>query len=268
MKKAKLEEKIAEYLNGEMSLQQKEELKEFLKQTGYEFSELSDLENLFKQLDEFHVPEPSEKMDDRFYLMLDEFKVKASKIEQRQEKAVSIFQSFFPQKYIPQVAYSLLLLIIGWAAGTWILPNSRYENQLFQMSSQIREMRQVVMLTMIDQPSVTERIKAVNIANNFDKVDDKIINALLYTLNNDPNENVRIITVEALVEFANDPRVREGLIQSITKQESPLVQIALADAMLTLQEKKAVEQFNRLLEKKDLNDTVRNRLEKTVTILM
>ena len=268
MKKEKLEELFAEYLNSEISLQQKEKLKEILKQNGYKLDELSDLESLYNQLDEFQVPEPDEKMDDRFYSMLEEYKEKERKSEQKREKAVAIFKSLFPQKYLPQVAYSLLLLIIGFTAGAWIFQNSKYENQIVQMNSQIQEMQQVMMLTLIDQPSATERIKAVNIVNNFDQVDDKIIDALLRTLNNDPNENVRLVAVETLVEFANNPRVREGLIQSITKQESPLVQIALADVMLALQEKKAVEQFNRLMERKDLNDTVRNRLEKTVNVLM
>ena len=268
MKKAKFEERIAEYLSGEMSPQQKEELKQILKQNGYELNDLEDLENMFKELDEFRVPEPSKKMDDRFYSMIEEFKGKERKIEKKKEKVDSIFNSLFPQKYIPQLAYSLLLLIIGWAVGTWIFPTTKYENQLTQMSTQIREMRQVMMLSMLDLPSATERIKAVNITNKLDNVGDKIIKALLYTLNNDPNENVRIITVEALVDFADDPRVRKGLIQSITKQESPLVQIALADAMLVLQGKNAVEQFKQLLQKKDLNDTVRNRLERTVNFLM
>lgn len=268
MNKAKLEEKIAEYLNGDMSPQQKEELKEFLKQNRCELNELSDLENLFNQLKNFQVPDISERMDDRFYSMLEEFKEKEHKREQKQEKAVTLFNSLFQKKYIPQMAYSLILLIIGWIAGTWILPSSKYEHQMAQMSSQIQDMREVLMLTLLDQPSATERIKAVNITNTFTDVDERVINALLSTLNNDPNENVRLVTVEALLEFADNPRVREGLVQSITKQKSPLVQIELADAMLALQEKKAVEQLKRLLEKKDLNDTVRNRLERTVNALM
>ena len=268
MKKEKLEELVAEYLNRDMSPQQKEELKSFLKKNGCELDELSDLENIFNQLDEFQVPEPSEKMYDGFYSMLEEYQEKERKSEKKKEKAASIFQSFFPQKYIPQIAYSLLLLIIGWAAGAWILPSSKYENQIVQMTSQIQEMREVMMLTMIDQPSATERIKAVNLTNNFETVDDKIIRALLKTLNHDENENVRLVTVEALYEFANNPKVREGLIQSISKQNSPLVQIALADIMISLQEKKSIEQFNELLKKKDLNDTVRHRLQETVTVLM
>ena len=268
MKKEKLEELVAEYLNGDMSPQQKEEFKKILKQNGFALNELLELENLFNQLDDFEVPEPSEKMDEYFYSLLEEFKEKEQKSDQKKENAVSFFQSFFPQKYIPQIAYSLLLLIIGWAAGAWILPSSRYENQIVQMTSQIQDMREMMMLTMIDQPSATERIKAVNLTNNFETADDKIVHALLKTLNNDENENVRLITVEALYEFADNPKVREGLIQSISKQESPLVQIALADIMISLQEKKSIDQFNELLKKKDLNDTVRHRLQETVTVLM
>ena len=268
MKKEKLEALIAEYLNGDMAPQQKEELKQVLEKNGFNLNELSDLENISDQLNELQVPEPSEKMDENFYSMLEDFKEKERKSEQKREKAVSFFQSFFPQKYIPQIAYSLLLLIIGWAAGTWITPNSKYENQMVQMTSQIQDMREMMMLTLIDQPSATERIKAVNITNNFETVDDKIIRALLKTLNNDENENVRLITVEALYEFADNPKVREGLILSISKQESPLVQIALADIMISLQEKKSIDQFNELLKKKDLNDTVRHRLQETITVLM
>jgi hypothetical protein len=132
----------------------------------------------------------------------------------------------------------------------------------------MKEMRQMIMLTMIEQSSASERIKAVNLTNEFNEVNDTIIRAMFKTLNHDPNENVRLVTVEALVEFADNPRVRQGLIQSISRQSSPLVQLALADIMITLQEKKSIEEFNKLLSRRDLNDSVRNRIENTVNLLM
>ena len=113
MNKEKLEELVVEYLNGAISSQQKEKLRGILQEHGFTLNQLSDLENIFNQLGEFHVPEPSEKMDDRFYSMLEEMKEKAQKREQRHKKVISMVQSFFPQKYIPQIAYSLLLLLIG-----------------------------------------------------------------------------------------------------------------------------------------------------------
>ena len=162
----------------------------------------------------------------------------------------------------------IFLLIIGWAVGSWITPGSRKDAQLTQMSAEIREMREMMVLTLIDQSSVTQRIKAVNLTNSLDDVDERVIQALLKTLNNDPNENVRLVTVEALYEFADNAIVREGLIQSISKQESALVQLALADVMVALHEKRSIEQFNELLKRRDLNDAVRGRIEKTVRVLL
>jgi hypothetical protein len=53
-------------------------------------------------------------------------------------------------------------------------------------------------------------------------------------------------------------------VQSITQQESPLVQAALADVMLHLQEKRAIRPLKKLLEQKDLNQMVRSRIEETI----
>ena len=268
MDKKKLEELIIDFLNGDMDSRQEAEFRNILKQEGFDPDELSDLENIFSRLDRFEVPEPSEKMDEGFYAMLENYKGEIADREGRTKRLFSVFESFFPQKYLPQIAYSLILLIIGWGAGTWLTPGSGYKTQIGQMSTEIREMREMMMFTLIDQPSAADRIKAVNLTNNFESVNDKVVNALLTTLNNDANESVRLITVEALYEFADNPRVREGLILSIIDQESPLVQLALADVMIGLQEKKSIEHFENLLKKKDLNDSVRNRLEQTVRILM
>jgi hypothetical protein len=82
-------------------------------------------------------------------------------------------------------------------------------------------MRQTMLLTMLEQPSATDRLKAVTYTDELDEVDDKVIDALLQTLNNDPNVNVRLVTVEALHKLASHPKVRQGLIQSITRRNLP-----------------------------------------------
>lgn len=268
MEKTNIEELILEYLKEDLSSEQREKLVKALKQAGYTENDISELESVKSHLKEFVVPEPGEGMDHRFYSMLNEHKQVAQERARKRERARSLFKSVFPQKYLPQVAYSLVLFALGWSVRTWLVPDSRTNNQMTQMSEEIREMREMVMLSLIDESSVTKRIKAVNIANNFNQVDDKIIQALLTTLNNDPNENVRVITAETLHEFADNPKVREGLIRSIVHQESPLVQIALADIMISMNEKRSVDSFRELLTKKDLNDTVRARIERTIQVLI
>ena len=95
-------------------------------------------------------------------------------------------------------------------------------------------------------------------------VDLKVIDALLTTLNEDPNVNVRLATLGALTKLADDPRVREGLVHSIEQQDSPIMQLAIADVMVKLQEKRSVRSLQRLLNKKDINPKVKLNIEKSI----
>jgi hypothetical protein len=139
--------------------------------------------------------------------------------------------------------------------------------QLEALTAQVHEMRELMMLSLLQNPSASERLRAVSYTSEIRHVNPNIAAALLATLNNDPNVNVRLTTLEALTHFARDPAVREGLIQSILQQDSPLVQAALADAMLKLQEKRAIQPFKKLLQQKDLNSMVRVKIEQTITRL-
>jgi hypothetical protein len=87
-------------------------------------------------------------------------------------------------------------------------------------------------------------------------------------LNEDPNVNVRLSTLEALVKLSREPRVREGLVRSINLQESPIMQSAIADVMVKLQEKSSVQYLKRLMNKKGLNQMVKLNIEKSIQKLI
>jgi hypothetical protein len=61
--------------------------------------------------------------------------------------------------------------------------------------------------------------------------------------------------------FVNQPSVRQGLIQSLSRQTSPLVQIALIDLIVELREKRATEALKELIEKEKINNEVKQRAE-------
>ena len=94
------------------------------------------------------------------------------------------------------------------------------------------------------------------------------MDALFTTLNEDPNVNVRLATLDALVKLAHDPKVREGLVRSIDLQDSPIMQSAIADVMVKLQEKSSVQYLQKLLGKKDLNQMVKINIEKSIQKLI
>ena len=125
-----------------------------------------------------------------------------------------------------------------------------------------------MMLSLLKDPSASQRIQAVSYTEELSSVDLKVIGALFTTLNEDPNVNVRLATLEALVRLAGEPRVREGLVRSIDLQDSPLMQSAIADAMVKLQEKSSVKSLQRLLNKKDLNKMVKINIEKSIQKLI
>jgi hypothetical protein len=170
-----------------------------------------------------------------------------------------------------QMVYSIVLLLVGLSLGLLLSrpaapppATPATGGQLDSLSAQIREMKQSMAISLLENPSASERIRAVNYTNEISKANKQVIDALLETLNNDPNVNVRLVTLEALVKFANEPAVRQGLVQSIANQESPLLQSAIADVMVKLQEKRSVRSFRELLQKKDLNDAIRNKIELSI----
>jgi hypothetical protein len=227
---------------------------------------------LWEQMGKLPVPEPSKDVKTRFHAMLDTFKAEE---EAKKEGIFQIllerFKTLFAYKLAYNWAYAMILIVISSGAGYFIgKPNSELaanNNEVKRLASEVQDMKQMMMLSMLENPVATERLKAVSYTQELNNVDDQVIDALLTTLNFDQNENVRLVTLEALIQLADNPKVREGLVQSLLTQESPLMQVALADAMVKLQEKRSVKQFKELLRKENLNDAVKGKIEKTILVL-
>ena len=96
----------------------------------------------------------------------------------------------------------------------------------------------------------------------------KVTNALLETLNNDENVNVRLAAIEALKPYSKNGTVREQLIRSIANQDSPLVQVALAEAMAQLQVKSSVKELRKILESDKTPDDAKTRIKQSIDVLI
>ena len=267
-KKKEIEAWIMDYLNGNLSPPDEIYFFRILKEEGYDPDKLKDMETLNKNLEQIPIPEPSEQMHKNFYNMLEEEKSRLSKVNPLVESILLRIEQLLAPVFLSRVAYIFLLIFAGWTAGYWIIPNRQFEVRTGILMNEIKEMRETITLTLLQQPKATERLKAISYTNEVVNPDIKVIMALLNTLDRDPNINVRLGSLDALVEYVGNPVVREGLINSITKQDSPLVQVALADIMIALQEKRSVPELKKLLEKRDLNETAKERLEQSIKILL
>jgi len=85
------------------------------------------------------------------------------------------------------------------------------------------------------------------------------VSALLDTLMHDPNVNVRLASIDALKRFADQDVVRRGALDTLPRQASPLVQIALIDFLLETQGPEAAGVLRRLAGDMMLDKAVRDR---------
>jgi hypothetical protein len=233
--------------------------------------ELDAMKALWLDMGQIETPAPSEHMQVNFEAMLKLYKEeeagKTGFLTGLKEKLNNLWQW---QPRLP-MAYNLIIILISFACGYWVFSTGnggQQDKQLEALSSQVHELKQTMMLAMLENPSASERIKGVSYTSEIKHVDQQVIDALLATLNNDPNVNVRLSTLDALSQLAGHPEVRAGLIQSITEQDSPLMQSAIADVMLKLQEKKSVGSFKQLLKQKNLDHGVRNKIKETINSLI
>ncbi|MEO8172702.1 MAG: HEAT repeat domain-containing protein, partial [Sediminibacterium sp.] len=147
-------------------------------------------------------------------------------------------------------------------------PTTNNNQEMASLSAEVRDMKKMMMLSLLENPSASERIRGVSYTSEIKSGNKEVIEALLTTLNSDPNVNVRLVTLEALTQYADDAAVRTGLVQSIVEQDSPIMQAALADVMLKLKDKRSVKSFRKLLQQKDLDHSIRNKIEQTITGLI
>lgn len=265
MKKSEISELVLTYLSGSISDKRREEISSRLAQLGYNLDELEELKMLDNQLNEIDVPSPRSNLDERFYRMLENQRnehLGFSIMVQRWLKKIK------NPKQLPRLAYALLLIIFGWFLGQLNQSDTTYKNEITYLSSELKEMKLMLSLNLLTQTSPGDRIKGLKNIQNLDKGDSRIVNALINSFYTDENVNVRLFALEILTQFSDNTHIRQSLVQSISEQKSPIVQLALTDAMIELKAKESVAHFRNLLQRKDLNHSVRTKITESLKILI
>jgi hypothetical protein len=168
-----------------------------------------------------------------------------------------------------QIAASVLFLLLGFAGG--IFYNNRSgagpavaESIQERTSEPVLEVTRVLQYNQSGSSTASERIQAIQQSAGFETADGQLIQVLINTMNLDDNVNVRLAACETLYRFGDNPQVREAFIRSLRVQTDPAVQIALIDALTDLQEKRAVEEMQRLVQDEQTLEIVRHRAQQGV----
>ena len=99
-----------------------------------------------------------------------------------------------------------------------------------------------------NEGSASQRLQGVRVALQMTSADDDVVQALVRTLNEDPNSNVRLAALDALGKFQIEPAVRKALIGSLSTQKDPVVQIALIQLLVRMKEKTVIKDLERMVE--------------------
>ncbi|MBP6794073.1 MAG: HEAT repeat domain-containing protein [Saprospiraceae bacterium] len=159
-------------------------------------------------------------------------------------------------------ALTAAALMAGVIIGFVLPARKAAQNQdIAGLKHEVNQLRETMMLTLLQDEAPTERLKAVSYSEDFDQYNNKIITALFTTLNQDDNINVRLAAIEALQKYTAEAWVRGELVKSIALQSSPLVQVALAECMVSIKEKSSIQELEKVVRNKDTPEPVKKRLE-------
>ena len=263
MKLQEFEDLIPDYILGKLTEAQDKVFSQYIREHPNALDQWKLINNHFEKPE----LEPSENMDAKFYAFLETEtnKKEANHVRQLVTRSETNYSRFL----MPLVAASVVLCL-GFFAGKQWHKNTVTTTEVVDIESvqEIRqekdEIRTQLVMSLADESSASKRLQALSEASKLDHATEQVILALFKMLNEDTNVNVRLAAVASLSKYVDNPKVREGLVLSITKQDSPLVQIALADLMVTLKEQKSINSMETLLQKPDINSTVKQKLEESI----
>ncbi|HXM43313.1 MAG TPA: zf-HC2 domain-containing protein [Bryobacteraceae bacterium] len=234
MKCDQVKEHIADYLVGALSPTEAEELDEHFAQCTACKQETAALSETWEMLGLLEQERPSAQMGPRFYQSLEAYRQGIQAATPAPAK-----RRFFDWGW-QGWAWSAALLIGGLGGGQWLGQRERGQRDLAGLQDEVHHMRQLVTLSLLEQQSASERLRGVDYSSRVDQSDTPVLTALLHAVNHDPNVNVRLAAVDALRKFAGNPAVKGTLDQSLVRQDSPLVQLALIDFIVDERDKAAL----------------------------
>ncbi|MEM9391947.1 MAG: HEAT repeat domain-containing protein, partial [Bacteroidota bacterium] len=142
--------------------------------------------------------------------------------------------------------------------------DSTEQSQLAALQKEMAETKSLVLSSLENTTSASTRLNGINVAYEKGSVDKEVIRVLVKTMNEDENVNVRLAAVRALAKFSNEPGVTQALVNALENQKEALVQIALINLMVELQQKGVLDKLQQIIEDENALDAVKDEAHMAV----
>ena len=258
-----LENKLIDYLDDALTLEQRMEMEEQLENSAELRKILEELKAVIHGMDTAEKFQPSVNLKNNF----DQFLQKEMKQQGGSDANIVEFRK--PKsghnRFLFQMAAAAAILIMGVFIGKNIGGGEQISGDDLVT---IKEEMRTEMLELLDKDkSTSARIKAVNISYEL-QPDDEIVDALIQSMNIDKSTNVRIAAMEALSHFGDDLKVRTALCKSLGVQTNPMIQLSMIKILINMKEKQAVEYFEKIIEKENTVPEVRDEAQMGIFKMM
>lgn len=238
---------LANYKSGTLSDAEQTVLEQFIADGKVQLEELDNFQEIDQYMDLADQLEPSRAMDAGFQRMLNGQRPAA--------KPTWALPSWLSSPWRFALPLALIVFAFWLGRGTIDPPNQT-----------IVEATPDIATSLLNAENVSEKIHLVSSTKINDPTDKKIIDVLLFTLNNDASNNVRLACIDVLMNYSTLPAVREGLVNAINNQTSPIVLSNLAEAIATSGNQLEREDFQSRINK-DLPPPIQKSMEDILTHL-
>jgi hypothetical protein len=268
MKCEEVQALIIDYLDNKLEREQILGIEKHLETCEKCLDELKDSQQLLQMISDDKMVEPDESLRINFYHMLHN---EIRKNENQNPDTIKSAQIKWYDKSVYRIAAGIALLICGTFIGMTFysgITNSRQTRELSQLKSEVNALRKTALFTMLKDESSSHRIQAVNYADEIDTPDENLIDALVKTLNNDRNVNVRMAAAYALAKFTAQRSVCDSLVKSLSLQSDPILQVTLINILVDLGEKNALEPIQQILSNDKTLEEVKTVAAKGAKLLI
>ncbi|MES2332488.1 MAG: HEAT repeat domain-containing protein [Bacteroidota bacterium] len=142
----------------------------------------------------------------------------------------------------------------------------RYNRQ-DAIDQELASNKQVLFAKLNDMGSPSQRMRAATQAIEMKNTDKEIVDALVNTMNTDPNTNVRLAALDALAKFHREPYVKKQLVAAMSKQKDPMVQIGLIELLTRMKQTTILKELDKMVNDVNTMDAVKDHAYSSIFIL-
>lgn len=236
MDEEKWESRLIDYIDGKSGDEERMEVVRALEESTHVHKLYKELLEVMQAMDSVSALEPSGKLKAEFEKALkQELAAQSNKV-----------RPLFISPLVYRIAAGIVFVMISVGIGYWVIKNQERERELAELKKQVEDTRSMMVAMIENQQSASQRMMGVSVAYEIEQPDDEIVTILVKTMNEDANTNVRLAALEALSKFTSEKLVRASLVQSLSQQKDPVVQIALIQLLVKMKETGVINQLEKM----------------------